>query len=184
MIVGPTDATIAAMTTMTPPVQILPAILLILLATLAAGCAATGARQGGSPGDSDRVEREIAELHTFFQEWFRGVLPDTDAAFARFERAMAPGFVIVTPDGRALDRATILGAVRSGHGRDTTARVWTEDARVLHTVGGAVVATYVEWQSLGVEPPRARLSTVVLEPDLDAPGGLRWVHVHETWLPE
>ena len=172
------------MTMLTPPVQTLASLIVIALTLLLAGCAATGAGRAGSHADPASVAREIAELHTFFQDWFRGVIPETDAAFARFERAMAPGFVIVTPDGRALDRATILGAVRRGYGRDKSALVWVDDARVLHTIGGSIVATYVEWQSLAGAEPRARISTVVFEPDRDAPGGVRWMHVHETWISQ
>lgn len=172
------------MTTLTTHVQTVASLIVIAFSLLLAGCAATGAGRAGSHADPTSVAREIADLHRFFQDWFRGEIPETDEAFARFDRALAPGFVIVSPDGAALDRATIIEAVRRGYGRDKSARVWVEGARVVHNVGDAVVATYVEWQSLAGADPRARISTAVFEPDRDAPGGLRWIHVHETWLPQ
>ncbi len=47
-----------------------------------------------------------------------------------------------------------------------------------------VAATYEEWQS-GEEKKDDRISTVVFcrVPEA-APNGLRWLHVHETWVSE
>ena len=45
----------------------------------------------------------------------------------------------------------------------------------------AVAATYEEWQEQA-EFVTGRLSTVVFVVDDGAPNGLRWEHVHETWV--
>jgi hypothetical protein len=44
------------------------------------------------------------------------------------------------------------------------------------------VVTYEEWQRSN--PNNGRISTVLLQTDRVAPGGLAWLHLHEGWLPE
>ena len=42
------------------------------------------------------------------------------------------------------------------------------------------LATYEEWQEIDGKI-NARLSTVLLRAKADAPNGVEWLHVHETW---
>jgi len=143
---------------------------------------------GAAPASEDNdmtteqaVEGEIVALHEFFQDWYRGVLARD--AFDRFENALAPDFVIVNPDARALERGAILEAVRDAFGSDPEARLWIDNVAIRQRAGDVLTATYEEWQALAGKPARARLSTVVLRADAAAPGGWRWLHVHETWMP-
>lgn len=132
----------------------------------------------------DRVEQEIVELHRFFEAWFRGRLPQDETSLARFADALADDFVIVTPDGVAIEKTEIVDAVRTSHGVDPAAGIWIKNVVTRTRSRTIIVATYEEWQQFGADTPRGRLSTVVLENDDGAPGELRWLHVHETWLPE
>ncbi|TVQ32724.1 MAG: hypothetical protein EA376_05005 [Phycisphaeraceae bacterium] len=156
-------------------------------------------------GDFSALEREIRDLHRFFQDWYNGAIPDTDESFQRFAGALAPGFLIVLPDGRALDREQILRAVRTenaSHGKSgPEIRIWVEDVRLRippRTDGDLLIATYEEWQGDAGDDdsPRGRLSTGVFRippapgtaPGTTpgtAPGTdvVEWLHVHETWLP-
>ncbi len=61
---------------------------------------------------------EVADLHLFFQEWFRGVL--SADGFERFEAALAPDFTIVMPGGELVERAEIVAAIRRHHGGEPT----------------------------------------------------------------
>ena len=49
---------------------------------------------------------EIEELHAFFLGWYGGDLEADDCS--RMERAIAPGFELVGPDGERLGRETTL----------------------------------------------------------------------------
>lgn len=133
----------------------------------------------------NRVNCEIIELHEFFQQWYRGELPNTDEAFERFSRVMALDFQIILPDARVLDRDAILGHVRRGHGenREAAGDFTIEIRHVRHrlTVGEIIIATYEEWQGDG-EHQRGRLSSVVFAKSDAMPNGLQWRHLHETWL--
>jgi hypothetical protein len=126
-------------------------------------------------------EREIKELHSFFQSWLEGSLPATDEIFMRFTRATATEFTLVGPDGRMAGRDETATWIRAAHGTRHGFRLWTDE----HTLRAAgkdwALATYREWQThAGVTTVRA--STVLFVADDEAPAGLSWVHVHETWV--
>lgn len=140
---------------------------------------ATGATRTVAPSDAD-IETEVVELHRFFEAWFRGELPKTEDAFARFGDALADSFAIVSPSGRLAQRDAILSAVFDAHGSWPAANTIRVDAVTVRWRGAeAVLATYEEWQTRdGVT--KGRVSTVLMT--MTTPP--RWLHVHETWLPE
>ena len=129
----------------------------------------------------ERGEREIVELHQFFQDWYRG---NDDAEFDRFDQALSDGFIIIMPDGRILGRDIIIEAVRGQHDSDSQAELEIRNVRLHEVHDNTAIFTYEEWQGRGGEDMRGRLSSVVFAFDDQAPNGLVWLHVHETWLPE
>jgi hypothetical protein len=156
--------------------------MLFAAALCLSGCVSMNPH-GLDSDDAAQVDREIRELHQFFEEWFAGSLVESDEAFARFSDVLTDGFTIVTPGGVELDRQAIMDAVRTGHGSDAGARIWIERVQIRHALGKTVVATYEEWQQSTGQAAKGRLSTVVFARDASTPNGLVWLHVHETWLP-
>jgi len=134
-----------------------------------------------------RCEKEVVELHRFFQDWFNGVLPPTEEAFRRFDVVMADRFMIISPEGVPAEREELIERLRQAHGiwRQTgqPGRIWIENLRVRHQVGQQVMVLYEEWQEIEGES-RGRLSTAVLQRRDGTPNGVEWFHVHEVWLPE
>ncbi|MCP4362490.1 MAG: GNAT family N-acetyltransferase [Chloroflexi bacterium] len=130
-------------------------------------------------------EKEIVELHQFFQDWYNGELDSTEAHFARVSRALAPGFSIIFPDGRAMPRQPLLEMLRAAHGQRAHFRIWIENVQRRHQTGVLAVYTYEEWQQTDPDSaPTARLSTVVFRQNPESQNGLVWLHVHETWLAD
>lgn len=132
----------------------------------------------------ERCRREVVELHEFLEAWSNAELPDTDEAFARFQRVIAPSFVIVDPDGTVSDRAPIVDAIRGAHGRwhEMPGEIRIESYRLHHAAGGLALVTYEEWHDLG-ERRTGRLSTALFGDSDGAPNGVEWLHLHEVWLP-
>lgn len=130
-----------------------------------------------------RCEDEVFELHRFFQEWYLGEVDDPNGeAFGRVSEVLAEDFHIVTPEGKMLGRSEILTAVRGAHGsKSADFRIRTEKCHFRAGGRGIGVVTYEEWHDEGGKS-RGRLSTAVFQDRADAPNGVRWVHVHETWL--
>jgi hypothetical protein len=127
----------------------------------------------------------VEELHSFFVSWFQGATPNDDATWARIERVLAPGFLLVSPDGTRTDRAALLAQLRSLHGcrAGQALAIHTEDATVRLREGPLALVTYVERQYTH-EGTTRRFSTALLREDPGAPWGWVWLHVHETWIED
>jgi len=128
---------------------------------------------------------EVAGLHVFFESWLGGTGPDSDAAFARLDRALAPTFSMVTPTGSRLARSAVIGWLRGAPGAKAEPapfRIAVKDAQVLHVAQGLVAVSYVEEQRRGGLVER-RLSTALLRPDPASDGHMHWLLVHETFMP-
>jgi len=129
----------------------------------------------------DRCTAEIEELHQFFEDWLSGALPDTDAAFDRVRQALDPEFRLIPPSGAWRSREDILTGLRRGHGGDPDRTIHIRNVRPATEGEQLLLATYEEWQEAGGSTD-GRLSTVLFRREDEAPNGLRWVHVHETWI--
>jgi hypothetical protein len=123
----------------------------------------------------------VIELHSFFEGWLDGSLPETEEIFARFVEATAPDFTLISPEGTIATAEQTAAWIRAAHGTRQGFRLWT-DEHVLRAAGDDwAIMTYREWQTRdGITT--VRLSTACFCVDGAAPGGLLWQHVHETWL--
>ena len=59
---------------------------------------------------------EVLRLHEVIAGWTTGVAANTDDSFGQFARALAPGFVIINPEGVAEDREAVVSRFRGLHG--------------------------------------------------------------------
>lgn len=130
----------------------------------------------------NEIRQDIEVLHEFFVGWYNGTLPEI-AYDTEFAARLAPTFTIVMPSGVELDHDSLSAAMRQSFGKNPGFRIEIRNVRLVHASEKVAIATYEEWQFHEQEGPdsaSARISTVVF-----ARGEtLKWLHVHETWLPE
>ncbi|NOH14262.1 MAG: hypothetical protein HND51_21675 [Chloroflexi bacterium] len=130
---------------------------------------------------SERVNREIGELHQFFEDWFLGKLPQTKEAFARFSSHMAEDFHIIPPSGAIISREELINNLWNAHNNtDAEFKIWVENIQV-YVRPSFIYATYEEWQRRDGETT-VRLSTAIFQEIEGAANQLQWLHVHETWM--
>lgn len=128
------------------------------------------------------IREEIEDLHVFFVDWFTGAAPKEQLE-TRFGPAMDEAVVFVSPDGGRLSRNDLMRGFAGAHGANPDFRIAIRDVKVQREIGDLVLATYTEWQKGAARSGRAesgRFTTVLMT--RAAPH--RWLHVHETWLPE
>lgn len=129
----------------------------------------------------DRCLREVVELHAFFQAWFRGEAAD----FSRVEAVLDEGFNMISTRGVLRTRDQLLASLRASHAQnrqdDFTIEIRAYQCHLVEW--GLALVTYEEWQSLG-EVRIGRLSSALFKADREAPCGARWLHLHETRIPE
>lgn len=139
-----------------------------------------------APGDASGealadCRREIEALHQFFEGWLSGGRPETADAFRRVDRALGPGFRLVHPSGAERSRDDILTGLRGAHGSQPGLTIEIQNVQLCGAGAQLLAATYEEWQR-STDTEDGRLSTVVFARHPESPHGLRWRHVHETWL--
>lgn len=131
---------------------------------------------------SDTTYRdEIESLHAFFVDWFTGeTAKDTHD---RVERALGSEFEMVTPSGTRREYADVVDSIRDGYDdRESDAfDIEIRNVETRYSVDDHALVRYEEWQETPNETT-GRLSTVLFENDPDAPGGVVWLDLHETWL--
>jgi len=128
------------------------------------------------------TEREIRQLHQFFEGWLSGTLPKTQEAFSRLESSLANAFTMVSPGAQLLQRNVLLHRLQQAHGSRPRLTISITNVRIGSCTDEIALATYEEWQD-DATARKGRLSTVVFLKKSDANNGLHWLHVHETWLP-
>jgi hypothetical protein len=129
-----------------------------------------------------QVRTEIEALHEFFVGWFSGQLPE-DAFEDRFLRRFDRDFLLVPPAGTLLKLAGLADGVKAAYATNPPFRIAIRNVRVQRVFGNQVLATYEEWQrfALASKPPEnGRIASVLFERGEP----LRWLHIHETWLPQ
>ena len=128
---------------------------------------------------------EVIDVHHFFTGWFQGDLPNDDAAWLSLGNRLAPGFQLITPRGEIISRAALLTDLHGRYGqyREAGYPLEVRGFQVRHLGDHHIVATYEEWQGPSDEQT-ARVSTAIFERDPTQPNHVRWLHVHETWLPD
>ena len=125
------------------------------------------------PGMDELVRAEIATMHDRFERWFND---GDEAAIAGVAGALAPGFVMVSPAGRLEERDALMMGLRSSGARRPIEPPRGSSAEALGE--GRSLAVYEETQREKGQGPSCSPRSERAE---DAPGGARWLHVHETF---
>jgi hypothetical protein len=131
----------------------------------------------------DTCRREIVALHEFFVDWYTGRL-ENDAG-GRIARALASDFEMVTPEGDRRAYADVVDGIRGRYAsHDPGAfEIDIRNVETRHAYDEHRLVRYEEWQTTPNETT-GRVSTVLFEADAEAPGGVVWLDLHETWLDD
>lgn len=130
----------------------------------------------------EAAKREVLRRHAFFVTWFTGKGNARDMAEAA--RAFAPDFHMLWPDMTLDTRDTLLAKLEQARG-NSPANYAIEIDFVHAALLAPEVAVIVcdERQTIG-DTANARRMSAVFSPVADAPEGVQWRHLHQSWLPE
>jgi len=127
---------------------------------------------------SASAAREVVELHAQFVELFTGRSRD----FSRCDAVFASQFEMVTPEGRRVTRAKILEGLKRAQAK-ADFRITIQDIRPIREDGESVLLQYIEEQYRDGKTTR-RLSIALFETASQAPLGVVWRYLQETWIDE
>ncbi|MEM5470211.1 hypothetical protein WNZ14_00560 [Hoeflea sp. AS60] len=127
-----------------------------------------------------RAKAEVVNRHHFFVEWFTGRA--SEAELAASLRAFAPDMVMIEPDANTIGTNEILLMITNARGKrpaDFEIKVELIAARQIGDDIALVI--YDEHQVIDGEKS-ARRSSAVFSADRDAPEGVVWRQLQETWI--
>tara|TARA_R110000782_G_C14808207_1_gene412516 strand:+ start:418 stop:858 length:441 start_codon:yes stop_codon:yes gene_type:complete len=128
------------------------------------------------------VRTEIEDLHQFFVGWFSGAL-DTNSFDEGFLARFDPDFLLIPPAGIILSLEELNTGIRNTHNTNPDFRIAIRNVKIQRVLESEIIATYEEWQRnarASTPPDNGRLATVIFKKS----DPLKWLHVHETWMPE
>lgn len=123
---------------------------------------------------------EIVELHDFFEDYLKGTIPASE--IGRIDSVFAESFAMVAPDGSVSDTKGVKAAISGSHGALGSMKMRISNAELVADSADLIAARYIEHQDYD-GGSNSRRATVVFQVDPSAPNGLKWLTVHETWLP-
>lgn len=123
---------------------------------------------------------EVIERHAFFVDWFTGRADE--AAMDASARVFPAEMRMIGPDGSISEGVAVAAMIRGARGgrpADFAIRVEVHEARAL--APDLALVLYDEHQSVG-GTASARRSSALFRAAPDAPNGVAWLLVHETWI--
>jgi hypothetical protein len=125
---------------------------------------------------SPSAAREVVELHALFVDLFTRRSRD----FSRCDAVFSAKLEMVTPEGRRVTRAQIMEGLKRARAR-ADFRITIHDIRPIREDGESVLLQYIEEQYRDGETTR-RLSIALFETASQAPLGVVWRYLQETWI--
>ena len=120
-----------------------------------------------------QAEKEIIELHAFFEKWFAGEFDDRDAVFDhKFLSRFHPDFVYIPPSGVVISIETL----RNAFGTNPNFKIKIEHIKlsaISESHNQVLTGTYEEMQKGAKNSPErnGRISSVVFLRNNTAPNG-------------
>ncbi len=120
--------------------------------------------------------REVVELHALIVELFT----ERSRDFSRCETVFSAEMEMVTPEGRHITRAQIMENFKKARARADFC-ITIRDVRPIRETGDSVLLQYIEEQYRDGETS-TRWSVALFETAPDAPCGVAWRFLQETWI--
>lgn len=131
------------------------------------------------------AEKEVDELHKFFEDWFLAKVSDDETSFNRLGSVLDDDFTIIFPSGITVKKEILLKNIKRSFGQWKgnndlrTIRINNKVAKVLSPE--IVLVTYEERQGETLENSKTRISSAIFRYDEKAINDVVWVHLHEVW---
>ena len=127
-----------------------------------------------------RAQSEVVKRHDFFVEWFTGRA--SEAELSASLRAFAPDMVMIEPDANTIGTKEIAAMITGARGkRPACFEIRVEMIAARQISDDVALVVYDEYQVIDGQKS-ARRSSAVFSADPDAPEGVVWRQLQETWI--
>jgi hypothetical protein len=133
-----------------------------------------------------QCEKEVIELHKFFEKWFKAEIENKDEIFTQLEDALSEEFMLISPTGQVSSREQVLTQIKNGYGSrkidEIPYRLWVQNIECRLQEGNLCLVIYEEWGEVAGKI-NARLSSALFRKKDKTANEVEWVHVHEVSIP-
>lgn len=129
----------------------------------------------------ENCKKEIITLHRFFEEWFKGNLPDDEKTFSRITGVLDDAFLIISPDGNITDKPGLTAGLKMAYNRWQTGTIKIKNINGRNISADISILMYEEWQTTP-KGTTTRLSSALFQKEENTQNGVKWIHLHETWI--
>ncbi|MGJ8571488.1 MAG: nuclear transport factor 2 family protein [Hoeflea sp.] len=127
-----------------------------------------------------RAQAEVIKRHDFFVEWFTGRASEADLSASL--RAFAPDMVMIEPDANTIGTKEIAAMITGARGnRPAGFEIRVEMIAARQISDDVALVVYDEHQVIDGRKS-ARRSSAVFSADPEAPEGVVWRQLQETWI--
>ncbi|AGC43732.1 hypothetical protein MYSTI_02416 [Myxococcus stipitatus DSM 14675] len=126
-------------------------------------------------------QREVLEFHRVLEAWLRGAIPHTAAEASRMGDAFGPRCVLVAPGGVVEEKAVLMARLFQAHGSKPDMEITIDQFAPVWTREDVALVSYIEWRKSGGQTT-GRYASVLFQAAPQAPAGVHWLHIHETWM--
>ncbi|NVJ12689.1 DUF4440 domain-containing protein [Myxococcus sp. AM010] len=124
---------------------------------------------------------EVIEFHRVLEAWLRGTGPAAASGTDRMANAFAPDCTLYAPSGMAEKKPVLLERLSKARGAQPDMKITIDDFAPVWARDEVALVRYVEWREAGGQKT-GRYATVLFQAAPAAPGGVVWLHIHETWM--
>lgn len=129
------------------------------------------------------VAHMVVEYLLLMEQWLKAVVENTDAVFNRLKASLAPDASYVHAYGIITNPHEEIDTMRELHGvkKNKPFFIWVDRIRIEQLSDTMYLARFDKWEksSSGLS---CAITTALLQTKSDAPNGLLWKLIHETWL--
>jgi len=134
----------------------------------------------------EQCEKEVIELHRFFEQWFKSEIENKDEIYTRVENVLGKEFILISPSGKFTSRDEVLAQIKNGYGSrkddEVPYRLWVQNIDCRFLENNLCLIMYEEWGEVDGKL-NARISSALFRKNDQAINRVEWIHVHETAIP-
>lgn len=121
--------------------------------------------------------RLTLDAHALIEQWI-GQADAPDHVLGELLAGFAPGFTMITTDGRRLPGTALPALFASLRGTRPGLKIHIDDMEVLHADTASTLLSYRERHAWSAGATQRRATVLYTN---DADGRPRWAHLQETW---
>ncbi|KAK2995934.1 hypothetical protein RJ640_002159 [Escallonia rubra] len=127
---------------------------------------------------------DVVKFYLFLERWRRGETENSEHYLANLKAACCSSGVFVHPSGVERSLHDCINALNGCYGdkQGNQFRIWVDQVLPEQIDSNTWLVKFKKWERSGEEQHGCMTTVLLSSKDASVAEGLKWVHVHQTWL--